>query len=376
VRLVIRRLALPALIAVLAACQRDADAPPPPPAPTSPSSPTRGEPPDAGLTQEDRLRRGRELARAEDWEAAVAELETAFAANPSDGAVVTELGWALFRTGRLERAHAVMQPFVMSAAPGVQRAAALYNLGRVAEVRGEREVAATYYQSSLADREHQAVRRRLAAVAPATTFGDEFRPRSTAGPFADLAAYCAPDGPASGACQAVPSDDIGGATRLNAPTPPWLDARVLVVGWKCRLALRTARGWFVADLEMDCVSSHVAHINELAARDLLSSARGPEIELRATTHTFSNPSGWGPDDGARDQCAGYAVVCGLGSSGVPACTPAVETGWAQTDCVPEPPRGGWEGGRSVAVRGGALVVRNLPGDHSKQGAGTYPLLFP
>jgi Tfp pilus assembly protein PilF len=86
------------------------------------------------------MKRGRELAHAKKWRAALAELEAAVAAAPKDPGAWSELGWVALQAGDLARAGEASQAAVDLAVDPKLKAASLYKAAEAAAVvtaRGE-----------------------------------------------------------------------------------------------------------------------------------------------------------------------------------------------------------------------------------------------
>lgn len=111
-----------------------------------------------------RLRAGRSHARGKRWGEAVTEFEAALAAVPMDDRALSELGWAAFQAGDHEKAEKANADSVRVSSQPDLKAASLYNLGRVAEARDDKERAAALYADSLVLRFNKAVVKRLVAL--------------------------------------------------------------------------------------------------------------------------------------------------------------------------------------------------------------------
>lgn len=109
----------------------------------------------------ERLRQGRDLVQAKKYEAGMAAFERALAIEPNDPRLLSEIGWAAFLAGDLERAEQANRDSVRFATDPNIQGASLYNLGRVAEARDQPNVAARYYMRSLAVRANDTVTARL-----------------------------------------------------------------------------------------------------------------------------------------------------------------------------------------------------------------------
>lgn len=110
------------------------------------------------------LRAGRAHAKGKRWGEAVTEFEAALAAVPLDDRALSELGWAAFQAGDHEKAEKANADSVRVSSQPDLKAASLYNLGRVAEERGDRDRAAALYADSLVLRPSKAVVKRLVAL--------------------------------------------------------------------------------------------------------------------------------------------------------------------------------------------------------------------
>ena len=301
------------------------------------------------------LRQGRSLAGRGKHAAAVKQFEAALIARPDDARALSELGWVLFGADQLERAEKVCREAARAAAAAHDdrlQAASLYNLGRVLEKRGDRPAAVAAYRDSLALRPSPIVRDRLRSLDPNAAAGaDDLAPVPMQGPFARLDGWCAqqpkPDDAEAPGCMLA--DDEGriveeGPLRLTAPVAPWLDARVF--GWSdgsvvdCYLGARSKSGWYVVALGYcDDMEFRDARIASFTAADDLTSAAGAELELTMEFQTNIKDS-WEEEDGERyralvtERSDRVLMVCGVGASGVPSCTPWALIGLDDAELVP------------------------------------------
>jgi tetratricopeptide (TPR) repeat protein len=270
------------------------------------------------------LRRGRALAGKNQHAEAVAAFDAALAAVPDEPHVLLELGVELRATGDLARAEAVCRKVALPGNDPTLRAPALFNLGRVLEDQKDRPGAIAAYRESLALRENPFVRERLLTLDP-TAQGDATRPRPLEGPVATIAAWC--DAHKDTPCR-LDAGKLG--VRLEHPSPPWLEARVFLVGDEgpkdCALAVRTARGWYVGTLE-ECQDQEFRHdvTATLAADDLLPD---PGAELLVTLEGTDSMKDYDKELGHSVCCidADFTAiaVCGVGPSGAPSCTPTLQ----------------------------------------------------
>lgn len=145
------------------------------------------------------LNRGRTLARAKDWQAALAAFDKALVLAPDDARVLSEVGWAALQANDLNRADAANKRALANASEPKARAAILYNTGRVAEARDQKDAARRAYTESLSLRESTEVKKRLENLGGALTSDPNDGLRCTK-PVANVAALCA--------CLAKHADDV------------------------------------------------------------------------------------------------------------------------------------------------------------------------
>lgn len=118
------------------------------------------------------LQAGRKRGDGKDWPAAIAEFESALRAIPGDARALSELGWAAYQAGDMERAQAANKQAVARTDDVKLKAASLYNLGRIAEDQNQPEQAMAWYRQSQELRPRDAVKARidkLRVVVPART---------------------------------------------------------------------------------------------------------------------------------------------------------------------------------------------------------------
>jgi hypothetical protein len=145
------------------------------------------------------LRAGRDDARVKLWGEAVKQFEAALKAMPDDPRALAEMGWAAFQAGDSAKARAAETKALGRTADPALRAAALYNLGRIAEAGGDRAAAERHYRDSLALRPSATVEKRLAGLGapPPKPATPEPPPCATPGPLDALKACllkAAPEG--------------------------------------------------------------------------------------------------------------------------------------------------------------------------------------
>lgn len=349
---------LPGLLVLALGCTAppDAQAPAPPPAPAAPASAPAAPPPAADkppvpkdtLDKQARARYraaladGRALHRKGDYPAAIAAFERALAVDPDDPRALAELGWAAFFARDLDLADAKTRAALARSADARGKGAALYNLGRIAEERGDKDQAIAHYKHSLQERPNDTVRDRLAALDPAAVVAyDVFTPVPLAGPFATLKAFCAghktidgdthpcdPDAPLS-------ADVYDGPTAIARGQAPILEARIL---WApgapglsleaevlIHLAIRTDQGWFVSQPVVDIYNPGAFGIHaslKATALELADLVAGgaPELRYRFTLDHYDSDMGINEYEQDIDTSL---VLCGIGASGKPSCTGAI-----------------------------------------------------
>ncbi len=118
-----------------------------------------------------RLNEGRRLTKAGQFPEAIAVYLQALDVDPSDVALLGELGWAAFKGNDLPGARHATTHGLRFARTDKQRGMLNYNLGRIAEAEGDQTRAAELYQESLRARDNATVRKRLATLTapPPTT---------------------------------------------------------------------------------------------------------------------------------------------------------------------------------------------------------------
>ncbi len=299
--------------------------------------------------EQDRVRsavaEGRRLHGAEDYAGAIESFEQALALLPDDARTLSELGWAQIFAGRLEAAESSLH----RAEAGVGdddrlRASILYNLGRVAEARGDEAVAIEAYQRSLRLRPHPATYRHLSGLAGGTRYAFGPAVRRLQGPYARLGELCQEErrltagqrneseGETFG-CLLDAAKGLGGdaveVPRARGLDAPWTGLRFVEVRpnpftARFHAALRTEAGWFVLP-EVAAVSRGVAgtteRVTRLVARtEPLFESKGPQVVLEVETRWVAQ------DGGGRElesETHRVEFLCGLGPSGMPSCTGAL-----------------------------------------------------
>lgn len=147
----------------------------------------------------DQLAAGRKAVKARDYAAGVTAFTAALKVDPNHPAALAELGWAAYLAGDLAAAQRHTERAIASEAPDRTRGAALYNLGRILEDRGDKDGAAAAYQRSLQLRPNDVVTQRLAGLtsagADATTHDCDLRLHKGTPPADLCAAFVAAEPP-------------------------------------------------------------------------------------------------------------------------------------------------------------------------------------
>ena len=117
------------------------------------------------------LRIGRKHSGDRAWAAAIGEFEAALRIIPDEPHALSELGWAAFRAGDMERARAANEKAVALSEDSALKAASLYNLGRIAEEQGDTTAAIEWYGKSVELRPIASVQARMVRLRAAPTSG-------------------------------------------------------------------------------------------------------------------------------------------------------------------------------------------------------------
>jgi tetratricopeptide (TPR) repeat protein len=115
------------------------------------------------------LAEGRKLSKEKQYKQAIAEFDKALLTAPNDARVLAEIGYAALLDKDLARSEAASEKALISSSDPKLRAQVLYNLGRVAEAREDKALAAKHYKQSLQLRENGEVSKRLAALGGTAT---------------------------------------------------------------------------------------------------------------------------------------------------------------------------------------------------------------
>lgn len=178
------------------------------------------------------LKEGRRLSRAKDWAGAIKAFDRALAIAPDDARVLSEVGWAAFQANDLARAESANKRALANAKEPEIRAPILYNMGRVAEAKGQNDVAKKAYGESLALRDNAEVKKRLTSIGGTP-------PSTETGLDAAAGLHCKEGAPSIEAlctCLAKHDDELmtlvgEKSTCKKMPSAPILHARLSVMEW-------------------------------------------------------------------------------------------------------------------------------------------------
>ncbi len=111
------------------------------------------------------LTEGRRLTAKSSFPEAIREFELALEAVPGDAPALLDIGWALFKSGDLDKAKKKTNDASSRTTSPKLKGMAHYNLGRIAEEKKEYKEAVDHYQVSLELRPNEIVEKRLADLA-------------------------------------------------------------------------------------------------------------------------------------------------------------------------------------------------------------------
>lgn len=111
-----------------------------------------------------KLDEGRAKTKAGQYQDGIALYNEALAVEPSNPAALAELGWAAFQAEQLDLAQGATTRALLYSRKSEQQGMILYNLGRIAEARGDHAAALAHYRDSLARRANETVQKHLDAL--------------------------------------------------------------------------------------------------------------------------------------------------------------------------------------------------------------------
>lgn len=311
----------------------------PPPAPPSdkPAAPPAASPaaavaaPKPALLPKERaaqynlhLRAGQNKEANQNLLEAITEFEAALKVIPGDPIALSELGWAWFQVGDLAKAKKVNAQALTASVSPQQRAAVLYNMGRVAESEQDTKAATGLYRQSIAARPSTVVEARLADLAKPAPPTQEVRPAKKPRSVEDIcksliqdasqhSASEEPKETSSWSCQLVTEARTAGAGLIEFHRPGGFD-----FGWREYIVVASiGKGW----VELGWFSEEVGykHHEELTAewsrftQQRLGSAQILWAE-------FSRKRDYAKIETGNSDAAGSVILCVLsGAPGAPYC---------------------------------------------------------
>jgi tetratricopeptide (TPR) repeat protein len=329
------------------------------------------------------LRAGRARMAKNDARGAIASFEQALVAIPDDARALSELGFAAFKARDLTKARQATEQSIAAAGDPRLRAASMYNLGRILEAQDKKSEALDVYRRSLALRPNIIVRDRVVALDPDAKPDEPIAPVELQGPFPTLEAYCA------AAAQVEPDEPCrtSGDEVPTLPTvtleKPYQQLAMLQTGFaqSCSLAIRTAAGWFVHEEFAECRLmggrwDRSVSFDSLTLRDIVAGGTKELVLEMQTDETFNDTPPDAKDDEmviSTEHTRGL-LICGVGASGKPSCTPLVVVEWAHDEDNPSVLEAKFEDS-AIVLR----LVKGGGGDASNGGIGVigkHPLRFP
>jgi hypothetical protein len=284
-------------------------------------------------------------------------------AEPDPGRDEAERGFAALRAHDLDRAEALTRSALEHATTQAVIGAAWFNLGAIAEARGDRAAAIEAYTSSMKARPHRTTRARLEVLDPelARTL-DPFAPTPMAGPIASLDQVCTVL--VSSECECDDVETIAAGKRgLAAPFAAFGVMHLPCDRGSLMVAVKLAAGWYVANVSPE--DTNLAHCGdpEYKIGDVTMHGHIATIEYRGSTSCSHRASEW--------EWREHGVIAiGVGASGKPSVTPAIALDRAQLT---------WSRDGSFDVEGevGHTAATMETGvDDSENRRGKHSLVFP
>lgn len=332
----------------------------------------------------------RALHEKKDYAGAVRGFQGALVIAPDDPRGLSELGWAAFFLNDLDLAEGSTRKAIELAKEPYLKASSYYNLGRIQEERGQKDLAKESYKKSLEFKMNTTVKERLAQIDAALASSFEvLGVRGAAGPRVSLDSYC--EGlekkalPEKVRCEGAPQDlgdAFKGPSRVLKPGAPYLAVRVIASArWGDRdeaitreppavgggtteyhLAIRTKAGWFVVERAMttenpgkDGITESV-EVKELAVRGVVPGG-SPFVLLRALHYRGDSNMSVNELEESTDE---GLTVCGAGPSGIISCTRPIRLSWSERVGVISPGMDAPGAKHSLRDVKGSLTAAFLP----------------
>jgi tetratricopeptide (TPR) repeat protein len=290
------------------------------------------------------LRNGRALDQKGDLAGALAAFESASKLAPEDTAILSELGWALYRNKDLERAASLTEDAVSRSVEPRLKAASLYNLGRIREAQGRPSEAIRAYVESYAKRKTTEARERLVGLVP--------RPEPiVTKPMTrvrDLQEFCKQEEARSELCKPGERDQDARFTcrmsgKLATTQPPYQGVQIWTTSCSVStdssrddaVALQVGGQWFVSPA-FHVADFHKREITEVQRLEFrLRKLGSVASEAPAVIYRYSWSNSWperNGDDFIEHHSSGrYLILASIGASGVPSyvapITESAESAW-------------------------------------------------
>ncbi|MFV8752378.1 tetratricopeptide repeat protein [Nannocystaceae bacterium ST9] len=317
------------------------------------------------------LNEGRKLVKDGDFAGGIAKYEALLAIAPHYGPALGELGWAEFKAGKFDDANAHTQRALAETSDAHKRGMLLYNLGRVAEARGQNDAAIGHYQASLAARPNDTVAARLTELQAKATAPVVAPPpdapvppglRVLAKDLADLDALC----------KAAGSESMCGSENCEIIATPARETGLGMLqtgdwGVKCwQPVVNTPSGWTLFELAVlgQSGSEVDQDVDSIEGR-LENNDVGEFLVVEFSDHVYERV--WSESDFEGDEGEGEpeppdwdstdrkaVILCRR--EGVPTCTSPITT---QYDSSGEGEGGSASYSANWSLRGDVVVITNV-----------------
>ena len=348
------------------------------------------------------LKQGRALESKKDWKGAIAAFQVCIAADANHPKALSEMGWAAYNDKDLPTAATFTQRAVTAAVNPDQKGASLYNLGLIAEARGDKTAAIAAYTNSIKERQNTTVRARLATLdAKAAAALDPFIPQPMGDPDESIESFCKRENASNKLIAADFDKDYDNDVpkmkckcsakpvekgKVKSAPAPYLAIRVFqsecergggmsdMAFQNVYLGVQTAAGWFTQEL----VSVEQRHyceenftLDSLKVGDFVPGG-APEIAVR-----------WSQNGGCRtgeSSSSTHLRVAGIGASGKPSITPTIDLAKEESGATDD-----GEEAKAPSVdtlleanfdKAGQLVITNGHGAKKDSSLGPHTLVFP
>lgn len=267
---------------------------------------------------------GRRLAKAKKYKEAIVKFREALALFPGEPAGLSELSLALFRVEDLDTAEEIAVQAIAKST-GKQRAAALYNLGRIKEAQGEPEKAAEHYTDSLQLRANKIVSKRLASLSKEPV---EALRTMEWDPVDDIKTICEES---EFSYELVECQDKKITVAIKNRKGPFQEVALWQIG-----GTDYPEGWVVIKIEetyyrseplFKLLYSYDTASGSLEAAEVVDTSSGPILRFDTKNRGISRFMSWNQES---------STFCGVGPSKLLTCTSPISTsnrelGWGLDD---------------------------------------------